>query len=264
MVKGWPDSAEKPEQGTDPPLAFQPVRDMKAFSSVLAQLMFAIRSGVYPPGTTLPPHKELAEAMCVSRPTVLEAIKMLADAGVLQSRRGAGGGVTVLSWVIPPELLSLTTDASGRHLKELVEARVPIETELALLAAARATEQDLEDLRQALACHKPEDSTDAEWHQVNNLYHFRIGRAAHSPVLAHFQHVILDEISVLLGGFSPWYETREEIMEHHVETYEAIASRDPARVRAAMRVHLEPSVRIAARFDPGTQPGTPPFSRTPA
>src|ERR671928_1052788 len=90
--------------GPDVPLAgealLRPVRPGNPFEDTVERLLQTIRLGVLQPGESLPPERELAARLGVSRDTVREAIKSLADAGYLVSRRGRYGG-TFLAEELP-------------------------------------------------------------------------------------------------------------------------------------------------------------------
>ncbi|NED66301.1 FadR family transcriptional regulator, partial [Streptomyces sp. SID10244] len=86
------------EQLADALLA--PVRPANAFEETVGRLLQLIRLGVFEPGESIPPERELAVRLGVSRDTVREAIKALADAGFLVSKRGRYGG-TFLTDVLP-------------------------------------------------------------------------------------------------------------------------------------------------------------------
>ena len=88
-------TAQPHEHLTDAVL--RPVRGHHAFEGCVEQLATAIRLGVYPVGSLLPPERELAERLAVSRATLREAIAALRQAGLVETRRGRGGGSTVTS-----------------------------------------------------------------------------------------------------------------------------------------------------------------------
>jgi GntR family transcriptional regulator, transcriptional repressor for pyruvate dehydrogenase complex len=73
----------------------RPVRGHHTFEACVEQLATSIRLGVHPNGSTLPSERALAEGMHVSRATVREAIIALRTAGMVETRRGRGGGSTV-------------------------------------------------------------------------------------------------------------------------------------------------------------------------
>src|SRR5690348_7814144 len=76
-------------------VVLRPVRGHHAFESCVEQLATAIRLGVFPLGAALPPERELAERMGVSRATLREAIAGLRAADMVQTTRGRGGGTVV-------------------------------------------------------------------------------------------------------------------------------------------------------------------------
>ena len=76
-------------------VVLRPVRGHHAFEGCVEQLATAIRLGVYPTGSTLPPERDLAARMRVSRATLREAIAALREAGMVRTTRGRGGGTVV-------------------------------------------------------------------------------------------------------------------------------------------------------------------------
>ena len=91
-------------EGSDP-RAFRPVVDSRAHEYVVDQIAFGIRSGVYRVGERLPSVEGMAEQFKVSKPTIGEAIRLLSNNGIVESKRGVSGGVTVISDDIPTSLL---------------------------------------------------------------------------------------------------------------------------------------------------------------
>src|SRR3978361_1908979 len=81
---------------------FRPVRNGNAFEDTVARLLQTIRLGIVAPGVALPPERDLAARFSVSRDTVREAIRELADAGYLVSKRGRYGGTFVTDPVPMP------------------------------------------------------------------------------------------------------------------------------------------------------------------
>jgi GntR family transcriptional repressor for pyruvate dehydrogenase complex len=228
---------------------FQPILGSRAMLEVADQLTMAIMGGYFREGERLPTVDKLATAMRVSKPTVGEAVRLLAEEGVLEARRGATGGIIVTSSVIPVPLLTLTRRQRGRTLGEVVEARRPIELQLARFAAVRATDEDFEALEAANEYLIASRGDDAQWAQANNLFHIHIGRAARTELLASFQFVILQELALLLDGYSDEYADADRTIREHVSSLEALRTRDPDRAEATMDEHLREFEELAPRFD---------------
>lgn len=220
---------------------FYEISTARAHEEVIDQITFAIRSGLLRVGDRLPTIDGLAKLTGVSKPVIGEAIKVLRDNGVLESKRGATGGVTVVSEDIPVTLIRLRAKWREAALTELIEARRPIEMDLALRAGERATEEDLhtmadsvERLEKAVA----EGGEPSMLRHLNHLFHYSFGRAAKSEMLAYYQHQILGRIAVLLHDYYLHDEDPELVIKTHWATLAAIESRNENEIRRAMDWHL--------------------------
>lgn len=214
----------------------------RAFEEVLDQLCFAIRSGVYSEGEALPNIDQLAAAMDVSRPTVSEAVKLLTSSGVLRTMRGNGGGIVVLSNDVPLELLSAQSSAWQRAARrELVEARRPIETQIAVLAGARATEDDFGRLEECLTkmarAHREDDLI--SYINADHRFHYVLGRAARNSVLAGLQHQVLAELTLMIDSWAGEFEQAEEVIALHATLIKAMRRRGMRQVIRAMEALIE-------------------------
>src|SRR4028119_1897531 len=112
---------------------------------VVSQLREMIHRGELRPGDRLPPERDLAKLLGVSRPTLRAGIRSLAAVGVLQSRQGAGTFVVEAgaSPVLDGNSLQMMASLHGFTNEEMFEARISLEMEIAKLAAERATSEQL-------------------------------------------------------------------------------------------------------------------------
>ena len=117
---------------------FSPVPVRNAFEVTVERLAQSIRLGVLVDGERLPPERELAETFGVSRVTLREAIKALRDAGLVESRRGRGGGTFVLSPKLQrPRRTAQIADSIAHSLDDALDLRRVVEPGAAALAATR-------------------------------------------------------------------------------------------------------------------------------
>src|SRR5262249_14302268 len=126
---------------------FHPIISARAHEEVIAQITFAILSGAFKPEERLPNILALAKMMGVSKPVVGEALKVLSAAGVVRTQRGINGGLTVSTNNVPDTILAMTAPLRHLGVKEILEARRPIELQLALLAAERAGPDDFDAMQ---------------------------------------------------------------------------------------------------------------------
>ena len=103
--------------------AFGPVATRRTFEEAVEQIAEKVRAGELHEGDRLPSERELAAQMRISRPTLREAVKALAEAGVLEVRRGQSGGIFVASELVPRELVKTTLQMRVSEVAGVLEAR---------------------------------------------------------------------------------------------------------------------------------------------
>jgi GntR family transcriptional regulator, transcriptional repressor for pyruvate dehydrogenase complex len=218
---------------------FQPIADPRVHERVVDQITFAIRSGAFGVGERLPSVEQMARDMNVSKPTVGEAIRVLAGRGVVESRRGVNGGVTVTDDNIPITLLKLTDTPNDTSLRELIEARRPVEMEIARRAAQRANAVDIASMEDSIAKLVEHVGGDGELRlHFDHFFHYAMGRAAGSELLAYYQHQILQGITVVMHDYFIKQEDPGVVVDLHRRTLEAIKGGDLGQVDEVMDEHL--------------------------
>jgi len=246
-------------------MPFQAVATQRLYEQVAGQVTDLVARGEFKPGDRLPPERDLAKLLGVSRPTVREAMIALEIAGLVDVRVGAGAFVT------DKAKNGANGSANGRLFEgagssplELIAARRTIEPEVAALAAKLATPAEIAAIAETIAMISAAQDT-PEHRAADHLFHVRIGLASHNAVLT----AIVDECWADM--YSPMFERmgaitgliasrcsphqRDKTNIEHGDVYRAIAVHDPDAARAAMDRHLEGVERIlhegdAAESDP--------------
>ena len=213
-------------------------------TSIAEQLVEAIRSGGFPPGSALPAERVLAEQLGVSRGSVREAIRVLEHVGLLDVRTGSGTFVRgdALSNV---SLLRLRAASVGEDSPlDVMVARRALEPTCAELAARSRTEYDLKTLRdsvdrQAVLVAAGEDTQD-----VDLGFHMAIAAASHNPVL----EVLVDRLVEIMGQ-DTWRRLKslsrmrdggaEHFLDQHREILAALERSHPSAAAAGMTAHLD-------------------------
>ena len=206
------------------------------------------------PGERLPPERELAGTMGVSRSSLREALRALSMLGVTQMRHGDGTYVTALEPAGLMRPLGLVLALSDAGFEDLFEARKLVEPPLAGLAAERATAEQLEELE---CCARASEATvdDDEGFMRNDLeLHALISQAARNVLLARLVDSIGELAIASRIATNSLPGMKEQSVRDHRAIVDAIAARDPRAAAAAMLTHLETVERrrLAARQEDRT------------
>ena len=159
----------------------RPVRGGNAFEETLARLLQLVRLGIVGPGEALAPERELSARFEVSRDTVREAIRSLADAGYLESRRGRYGGTFVCD-PLPIAGSEPEPDATAAELDDILTLRAVLEVGAARAAAGRTlTAAERESLHARLSELAAADP--ADYRRLDSRLHLTIAELSGSPSL---------------------------------------------------------------------------------
>ena len=197
-------------------------------------------------GTRLPPERELAESLAVSRPVVREAVGILVTKGLLETRHGIGTTIRAITHDEVTGPLTLFLRASGRELniEHLHQVRSILEVANAGLAAGHRTEEDIADLSRI--CEEMQSSADdpEQFAIKDSEFHRRLIQTTHNPLMS----LLLDSIQAMtaevraLVGKQPHLYDR--VMPTHLQILERVVAQDPHGARDAMREHLDIALAI--------------------
>jgi DNA-binding FadR family transcriptional regulator len=234
---------------------FQPVIGVRAHELVIDQITFGIRSGAYRIGERLPPMSELARQFGVSKPTVGEAVRILSQNGVVASKRGVTGGLTVQSDDVPTALLGLVPERRLTDMREALEARRAVEMEIARLSGRRATDQDYGSMQESIDLLREHRSEERLRLHYDHLFHYAMARSARSDLLAHYQHQALKQMVVLWPEYFMEHEDPDVVVDLHTRTLAALKHRKESAIVRIMDEHLSVVEKAAAALgasDSGT------------
>ncbi|MGC9220255.1 MAG: FadR/GntR family transcriptional regulator [Solirubrobacteraceae bacterium] len=240
---------------TEPVSLFLPVGPRRTFEGAVEQIAQRIRLGEIAAGSRLPSERELAQAMQISRPTLRAAVHVLADAGVVEVRPGATGGIFVISDYVPFEMLR---SRSGLRLDEVggvLEARRLLEPRVAALAATNAREEDYASLQETIDAHKALlASGDVLSHedrflQLDTQFHLRVARASGNTTIVSLMRTLLRRLEIARDMALHEPPVPTWVVDVHERTLAAIRSVDFALIEEVMDEHL-------ARLEQAWQEGT--------
>jgi DNA-binding FadR family transcriptional regulator len=230
-------------------MPIQIIEGRRLYRQIAAQLSALIASGEFKPGERLPPERELARQLGVSRPSVREALICLEVEGKVDVRVGAG------IFVVEPQALAATSATDeGPGPYELLRARWLIEGEVAARAARERTTSDLAAVAAAIKEMQKAQEEDQSADLPDRAFHLAIAAATHNSVLGSVVQRLWDrgrgEIWKRMEHHFQTPALRSAILDDHRAIHAAIESGNPRAARIAMHRHL---ARVAKEFTRGFQ-----------
>ncbi|WP_292766701.1 FadR/GntR family transcriptional regulator [Microbacterium sp. UBA3486] len=223
---------------------YRPLRRGNALEDTVARLVQTIRLGVVAPGESLPPERELAASFGVSRDTVREAIRELADTGYLLPRRGRYGG-TFVADPLPHPTVSGTVTAE--EIDDVLGLRLVLEPGAVRAAGSRsldaATRADLWARHEAALPAGPD-----EYRRLDTLLHLAIAEAAGIPSLVALVAENRADVNAWLDTFPLMPRNIQHSGAQHEGIVSAILAGRPDAAEAAMRDHLAGSEALLRGF----------------
>lgn len=230
--------------------AFRRLRGGNAYEETVERLLQAVKLGQVPVGGRLPTERELAAVLCVSRPTLREAIKALAEAGYVESRRGRHGGTFVLP---PREWRRDRRDARqiardmGSGMTDALLLREVLEPGAADLAArVPHTKEAVEQLRGALAQEQSADV--ADYRPADSRLHLAIVSLVGSSSLAAAVSDNRMRLNDLLDAIPLLPPNIAHSRAQHVRIVHAVLRGQPDVARREMARHLDGTASLLRGF----------------
>jgi GntR family transcriptional repressor for pyruvate dehydrogenase complex len=209
-----------------------------AAAQIVEHVRREIQAGRLGPGARLPPERELAQQMGVSRPSLRSGLRTLQAMGIITARRGAG------TFIVegPPHLgtapLEFLAALHGLTLDQMYEARRILEVGAAGLAAERATGEQLATMADEITGMFASLEEPQTFLRHDLRFHRAVADGSGNPIVAAMigtlTEIIWETGRINLSGFS-----LRESAETHRHIYEAVRARSPEGARREMVKHLE-------------------------
>jgi GntR family transcriptional regulator, transcriptional repressor for pyruvate dehydrogenase complex len=173
-------------------LGVRQVRKTKVYHDIVEQIRELIAAGRIQPGDRLPPERELAELFKASRNSVRDAIRVLEQMGLIESRQGDGTYVRSVGAEELAEPLALMLLQSRTQMRELWEVRRVLEPAIAQLAASRITDEELDELGTTLESQRRKVEAGLPALEEDTAFHYGIAEAARNTVMLRTLDTLVD------------------------------------------------------------------------
>jgi GntR family transcriptional repressor for pyruvate dehydrogenase complex len=221
----------------------RPIRG--ASEQVAIEIQHYIQEEGLGPGDFLGREEDLATEFGVSRPTLREALKLLASGSLIRASKGPGGGIFVARTAEQgmsrslSDAIAMMLETGAVTLDELLDARLLLEVPLAGLAAYQPDEETLERLRDIVKRAEAAAPDDLEMQAATDMeIHRTLAAAAGNRMIQALTDWIFEVLQPSLIGVLQPALVQSAIREQHQALLAAVEKGDPARAERAMEDHL--------------------------
>jgi DNA-binding FadR family transcriptional regulator len=239
----------------------KPVEKQRVAEEIAEQLRSLILTGQYPPGSKLPPERELSKRLRVNRASLREALKKLEHLGLVRIRQGDGtrvqdfmqtGGIELVQHLLP------LSAAKPELIRDLLEFRRLIGRELARMAAARARDLPTLAKLKALADRADTAATAADLFDLDFEFYVIVAQMAGNQVMLLLINTVRDSVKGFLPLLANLAGPQDVVRKHHRDLIAAIEKGDsPGAGRIAddyLRMGAEMAARVGGRPELQPQP----------
>ena len=214
-------------------------------ADIFRELVSQVIGGAWKPSKKIPSERQLGEQLRVGRASLREALKALEIMGMIETRLGDGTYVCKRSDFFSRPLLWAIASSSEADARELIEARLLIEVELAGLAAEHANAENLNELTAQLDRMIKAKKSPAEFVQADVNFHLAIGKAAANSILMNALHLIRNLLQQWIVSAVHVAGVPDKACAQHKRILQAIRNNDGAGARQEMRKHLQDMAAFA-------------------
>jgi DNA-binding FadR family transcriptional regulator len=226
----------RPSEGPLATSLFKPVQPPTAFEQTVERLASAIKLGFLPPGSQLPPERELAKQLEISRTTLRQALTALTQSGLVTTARGRSGGTFVADPLPLPPRPRRVLDQD--ELRGFLDRRLAIEVGVAIRAAERSDDADLEPLVELTRAM--DEAVEFEDYRLADVrFHMGVAEATHSPHLVE----AMADVQSRMDEAIEMVPHPAEVLKHSNDQHRALIARlrahDVPGAVKVMREHVE-------------------------
>jgi len=217
---------------------FKAIKRTRLYQDIVGQIQEFIQEGILKPGDKLPPERELADRLQVSRSSLREAMRALELRGVVVSRPGAGTFISTESLDTLMSIIAFSHAGTKDGLNDIFEVRHLLEPQIAALAAARATQADIQRMEEALEEQEREIGRGETGVVGDTSFHFAMARATQNWALVKVMSTISD---ILRQSRDQSLETPgrpQRSLASHRHILNMMQQRDVEAARSSMEHHI--------------------------
>jgi len=230
-------------------MKFKEITPVRLYESAIEQIMDLVKRSELKPGDKLPPERELAEKLSISRNSLREAFRVLESRGLIKSQAGGGRYVREIRKNGQNSTENIISSLEKSSILELLEAREMFEVKIAKIAAQKATPEDIELIEEALnKINEEEELKHGKETESYTEFHLAIASASHNFVFVNIIKLHLDLLKETRRKTWKITGRREKQYQEHQAILQAIKEHDAKKAGETMLKHLKNVTEVLVKI----------------
>ena len=239
---------------------YQAIRHTRLSEDIVEQIEKLVLNRELQAGAPLPSERDLARELQVSRQALREAMRILAQKGLVQVLPGRGSFVAQPGANFLNDSLYAYLRLNPHMVRDFMETRLVLETEAAAIAAERATTENLSAIKQAVEDMESNLDTPDRYIDADLAFHTELARATDNHVILLLITSLRSALRESIRYFASIPEIVSRSTELHQKVYDAVAARQGEAARQAMRAHFRITLAELDRSNPLVSTSSPQVS----
>jgi GntR family transcriptional repressor for pyruvate dehydrogenase complex len=227
---------QSPESAGESP--FTPVVTTRTFETAIDRIIEGIERAHLRPGDRLPKEADLADQLQISKATLRQALRVLERAGTIEVRRGAGGGVFLVSDLVPTEAVMGEVAIEEGAVVDVLTARRLIEGAVTEVAVGAATGQDWKDIERSIELLRQHVGDLRMAIRADVAFHRAVVRACRNRALERAMGGLARELIPIREAYIGGADSHPQILAIHERQLEAMQSRNLTELANVMDEHF--------------------------
>jgi len=216
----------------------RPIHTPRTFEAAIEHIIEGIERGRLRAGSSLPKESELAEQLGISRPTLRQGLRVLQDVGYLQVKPGKGGGISIVSDLVPTAEISRGIAYEEEAIVEVLRARRVLEGAIAFAAMQFASEEDFDEIEHTISLTREHLGDRFAVMKTDAMFHRAVLRACRNQVLSESMRGLSQRMAPIRDSYRGGLDSDRQTLDIHARQLAAMRAGDSVTLTTVLHDHF--------------------------
>jgi GntR family transcriptional repressor for pyruvate dehydrogenase complex len=216
----------------------RPIQTTRTFEAAIEHIIEGIERGRLRAGSALPKESELAEQLGISRPTLRQGLRVLQEVGYLQVKPGKGGGITILSDLVPTAEISRGIALEEEAIVEVLHARRVLEGAITFAAMQFASEEDFDEIEHTISLTREHLGDRYAVMKTDAMFHRAVLGACRNALLSESMRGLSRRMAPIRDSYRGGLDSDRQTLDIHARQLDAMRAGDAVTLTLVLHDHF--------------------------